>query len=346
MLTEITGAVQGKSLQGIFPKAPADQDFPSTFKIDKDTKQLVSATITGPFYDGATSSYDVTLDKYGETGRDHQAVSRGLARRPCGRWQPEGPAHARLDRGRVRGGGHVRRRAGVAGHDGRGRAVRGRTAAGGADHLRVPARLHRRTAVDRADRGRRRPDAGTGRRAAAVRGGLADHGRGVRPLAGGHRAVPAGSRRRWARARDAGAGRRPVAGRAARTAARRRRRGPGARRRCWDRCWVPSCSRSPTGGTSSGSTSSSRSCSRCCSAADVRPPLSAAVGVLACIALGLTLTAPDRLATGVTLGLPFVPFTGDVPAAHPDRRRHARAARCSGSALVLWRRAVESPRPS
>ena len=66
VLTEITGAVQGKTLQGIFPKAPADADFPSTFKIDKDTKQLVSATITGPFYDGATSSYDITLDKYGE----------------------------------------------------------------------------------------------------------------------------------------------------------------------------------------------------------------------------------------------------------------------------------------
>jgi lipoprotein LprG len=66
VLTEVTGAVTGKSLQGIFPKAPADQDFPSTFKIDKDSKQLVSATITGPFYAGATSSYDVTLDKYGE----------------------------------------------------------------------------------------------------------------------------------------------------------------------------------------------------------------------------------------------------------------------------------------
>jgi MFS family permease len=40
------------------------------------------------------------------------------------------------------------------------------------------------------------------------------------------------------------------------------------------------------------------------------PPLPAVVGVLACIALALTLTAPERLATGVTLGLPFVPFTG------------------------------------
>ncbi|MGC4938905.1 LppX_LprAFG lipoprotein [Kribbella sp. DT2] len=66
VLTEVTGAVQGKALQGIFPKAPADQDFPSSFKIDKDSKQLVSATITGPFYDGATSSYDLTLDRYGE----------------------------------------------------------------------------------------------------------------------------------------------------------------------------------------------------------------------------------------------------------------------------------------
>jgi len=66
VVTEITGSVEGKSLQGIFPKVPADKDFPSTFKIDKDAKQLVVATITGPFYDGATSSYDVTLDKYGE----------------------------------------------------------------------------------------------------------------------------------------------------------------------------------------------------------------------------------------------------------------------------------------
>jgi lipoprotein LprG len=66
VLTEVTGAVQGKSLQGIFPKAQADQDFPSTFKIDKGSKQLMSATITGPFYAGATSSYDITLDQYGE----------------------------------------------------------------------------------------------------------------------------------------------------------------------------------------------------------------------------------------------------------------------------------------
>lgn len=41
-----------------------------------------------------------------------------------------------------------------------------------------------------------------------------------------------------------------------------------------------------------------------------RPRISGGVGLLACIALGLTLTAPDRLASGVTLGLPFVPFTG------------------------------------
>jgi MFS family permease len=41
-----------------------------------------------------------------------------------------------------------------------------------------------------------------------------------------------------------------------------------------------------------------------------RPHLSGVVGVLACVALGLTLTAPERLATGVTLGVPFVPFAG------------------------------------
>ena len=66
VLTEVTGSIPGQALQGIFPKAPADKDFPSSFKIDKDSKQLVSATITGPFSGDATSSYDVTLDKYGE----------------------------------------------------------------------------------------------------------------------------------------------------------------------------------------------------------------------------------------------------------------------------------------
>ncbi|WP_405058594.1 LppX_LprAFG lipoprotein [Kribbella sp. NBC_01505] len=66
VLTEITGSVDGTTLQGIFPKAPAGQEFQSSFKLDKDSKQLVSATISGPFYDGATSSYDVTFDKYGE----------------------------------------------------------------------------------------------------------------------------------------------------------------------------------------------------------------------------------------------------------------------------------------
>ena len=43
----------------------------------------------------------------------------------------------------------------------------------------------------------------------------------------------------------------------------------------------------------------------------LRNPVAAAVGLLACVALALTLTAPARLANGVTLGLPFVPFTGE-----------------------------------
>jgi MFS family permease len=43
----------------------------------------------------------------------------------------------------------------------------------------------------------------------------------------------------------------------------------------------------------------------------LRNPVAAAVGLLACVALALTLTAPARLANGVTLGLPFVPFSGE-----------------------------------
>jgi lipoprotein LprG len=66
VLTEISGTVTGASLAGLFPKAAAAQAFPATFKIDKDTKRLVSVTIAGPFYAGATTTYDITLDRYGE----------------------------------------------------------------------------------------------------------------------------------------------------------------------------------------------------------------------------------------------------------------------------------------
>jgi lipoprotein LprG len=66
VLTEITGTIPGSALAGIFPKVPAGQEFQGSFKIDKESKQLVSATVTGPFYPGGTTSYDITLDKYGE----------------------------------------------------------------------------------------------------------------------------------------------------------------------------------------------------------------------------------------------------------------------------------------
>jgi MFS family permease len=46
-------------------------------------------------------------------------------------------------------------------------------------------------------------------------------------------------------------------------------------------------------------------------------PVTAAVGALACVALALTLTAPARLANDVTLGLAFVPFTGESRLATP-----------------------------
>jgi MFS family permease len=49
----------------------------------------------------------------------------------------------------------------------------------------------------------------------------------------------------------------------------------------------------------------------------LRDPAAAAVGLLAAVGLALTLLAPARLADDVTLGLPFVPFTGDSRLATP-----------------------------
>lgn len=45
--------------------------------------------------------------------------------------------------------------------------------------------------------------------------------------------------------------------------------------------------------------------------------LAVILGLLACLSLALTLIAPKRLATDVTLGLPFVPFTGESRLATP-----------------------------
>ena len=66
VLTEVSGTITGAALTGIFPKAPKDKVFPATFKIDKSSKQLTAATVSGPFYGNAQSSYDLTLDRYGE----------------------------------------------------------------------------------------------------------------------------------------------------------------------------------------------------------------------------------------------------------------------------------------
>lgn len=66
VVTEVTGTLPGSALTGIFPKAPKDKDFQASFKIDKSSKQLLAATVSGPFYTSATTAYDLTLDKYGE----------------------------------------------------------------------------------------------------------------------------------------------------------------------------------------------------------------------------------------------------------------------------------------
>lgn len=66
VVTEVTGTLPGSSLAGIFPKVPKGKDFQASFKIDKSSKQLMAATVSGPFYTSATTAYDLTLDKYGE----------------------------------------------------------------------------------------------------------------------------------------------------------------------------------------------------------------------------------------------------------------------------------------
>ena len=65
VLKTITGTVSGASVAKLLNIGDATKSFKVTYGITDPGGELRTVTMTGPFYQGATSTYTLTLDKYG-----------------------------------------------------------------------------------------------------------------------------------------------------------------------------------------------------------------------------------------------------------------------------------------
>jgi len=65
VLTTITGTLPGPSVAKLLNIGDATKTFKVTYAITDPGGELRTVTMTGPFYKGATSTYTLTLDKYG-----------------------------------------------------------------------------------------------------------------------------------------------------------------------------------------------------------------------------------------------------------------------------------------
>jgi lipoprotein LprG len=65
VLKTITGTLPGASVAKLLNIGDATKTFKVTYGLTDPGGQLRTVTMTGPFYTGATSTYTLTLDKYG-----------------------------------------------------------------------------------------------------------------------------------------------------------------------------------------------------------------------------------------------------------------------------------------
>jgi lipoprotein LprG len=65
VLQTITGTLPGASVARLLNIGDATKTFDVTYGITDPGSELRTVTMTGPFYQGATSTYTLTLDKYG-----------------------------------------------------------------------------------------------------------------------------------------------------------------------------------------------------------------------------------------------------------------------------------------
>src|SRR3954469_7328304 len=67
VLRLVSADIPGSTVARVLTTKDASRPVPAVFGVDEATGQLREATLTGPFFDPATTStYTVLLDKYGE----------------------------------------------------------------------------------------------------------------------------------------------------------------------------------------------------------------------------------------------------------------------------------------
>jgi lipoprotein LprG len=66
VLQTVSGSLPGRALAGLLTIGEPDATFTATYGLTDPGNQLRTVTLTGPFFRGATSTYTVTLDRYGD----------------------------------------------------------------------------------------------------------------------------------------------------------------------------------------------------------------------------------------------------------------------------------------
>ena len=68
VLQTVSGSLPGRALAGLLAIGEPDATFAATYGLTDPGNELRTVTLTGPFFRGSTSTYTLTLDRYGEPG--------------------------------------------------------------------------------------------------------------------------------------------------------------------------------------------------------------------------------------------------------------------------------------
>ena len=66
VLQTVSGSLPGRALDGLLPIGEPDATFAATYGLTDPGNELRTVTLTGPFFRGSTSTYTLTLDRYGD----------------------------------------------------------------------------------------------------------------------------------------------------------------------------------------------------------------------------------------------------------------------------------------
>jgi lipoprotein LprG len=66
VLQTVTGSLPGRRIAGLLAIGEPDATFSATYGLTDPGNELRTVTLTGPFFSGSTSTYVLTLDRYGD----------------------------------------------------------------------------------------------------------------------------------------------------------------------------------------------------------------------------------------------------------------------------------------